>query len=152
LTLELKIPPLILFLASLAAMRGAATALPGADFTLPYAQALAAALALAGLGVGLAGIVGFWRHSTTVHPMHPGKARTIVESGVFRYTRNPMYLGLAGVLLAYGVHLRSAAALLVVVAFVAYISRFQVVPEERAMLEKFGADYAEYLARVSRWL
>ena len=151
-TLELKIPPLIVFLVSLAAMRGAASVFPGANFALPYAELLAAALGVAGLGVGLAGILSFRRHCTTVHPMHPDRARTIVDSGVFRHTRNPMYLGLAALLLACAILLRSAAALLVVAAFPAYINRFQVLPEERAMLEKFGADYAGYLARVRRWL
>jgi protein-S-isoprenylcysteine O-methyltransferase Ste14 len=76
----------------------------------------------------------------------------LVTTGIYHHTRNPMYVGLLLVLLGWVSFLCSVIALLGLVAFVIYITRFQIVPEERVLLAKFGADYAEYLARVRRWL
>lgn len=151
-TLELKVPPAAAFLVVVAAMWGAAALLPAADFALYHARRLAAMTAVAGIAIGIAGIIAFRRHGTTVHPMRPETATAVVDSGIYRHTRNPMYVSLAALLAAWGIWLANGAALALVPAFVAYLARFQVVPEERAMLDKFGAQYAEYMSRVRRWL
>ena len=111
-----------------------------------------AVIALVGGGVALAGDLEFKRARTTVNPFKPQNASALVTSGVFRFTRNPMYLGLLLVVVGWCFFLCSAIALLGPVAFVAYISRFQIRPEERALLSKFGPSYSDYLARVRRWL
>lgn len=72
--------------------------------------------------------------------------------GVYRATRNPMYVGLALLLLAWTVYLGAPLALLGVAAFVAYITRFQIVPEERVLAQKFGPEFGAYRSRVRRWL
>ena len=76
----------------------------------------------------------------------------MVQGGPYRFTRNPMYLGMACVLLGACAWLANPLALLAVFVFVGYITRFQIMPEERALLGKFGGAYADYLRRVRRWL
>ena len=110
------------------------------------------AIALAGGATALAGDLAFKRARTTVNPFRPQNTSSLVTSGIYRFTRNPMYLGLLAIVLGWGTFLCSAFAFLGPVAFVAYITRFQIVPEERVLLAKFGSAYSTYLARVRRWL
>ena len=76
----------------------------------------------------------------------------MVSTGIYRVTRNPMYLGLSLVLVAWAVFLSSAWALLGVAAFVLYMDRLQIAPEERALSKLFGSEYTAYRAKVRRWL
>jgi len=126
--------------------------IPAATFTLPLAATVAIALALLGGTIALAGIIAFRRHGTTVNPMQPQETTSFVRTGIYRITRNPMYLGLAATLVAWAVYLGNTAALLLLVAFVAYMTEFQIKPEERALLMKFGPEYADYKSMVRRWL
>ncbi|SMB27567.1 conserved protein of unknown function [Sterolibacterium denitrificans] len=89
---------------------------------------------------------------TTVNPLAPGRSNSVVRTGPYRFTRNPMYLGMALLLLAWCIHLRNPLAPLSILAFFVYIIRFQIIPEERALLAKFGDAYAAYLSDVRRWL
>jgi protein-S-isoprenylcysteine O-methyltransferase Ste14 len=150
--LELKVPPVAVFVICAAGMWIATHKVPAADFELPYAVFVAIALLFVGLGVAVSGLAGFRRQQTTVNPTKPEAASAIVSRGVFRITRNPMYLGLVTCLLAWGMYLQNAAALLWIAVFVAYMTRFQIKPEERALLQKFGSEYANYRSRVRRWL
>lgn len=150
--IELKIPPVGVFLLAFAAMWGVAWLLPAAGFQLPARPYLVAGLLIVSGVVGVAGIVAFRRHETTVDPMRPGKASALVSNSVYRHTRNPMYLALALSLLAWAAYLANIAAAIVLPIFVAYMNRFQIKPEERALLESFGDDYARYMSEVRRWL
>ena len=109
-------------------------------------------MVIAGLVFSAAGILSFRRARTTVNPTTPEAASFLVVSGIYRITRNPMYVGISLVLVAWAVFLSSAWALLGPAAFILYISRFQIAPEERALSKLFGAEYASYRARVRRWL
>lgn len=113
---------------------------------------LAILILLAGVAVCLAGVLSFRRARTTVNPLKPETASSLVIAGIYRRTRNPMYLGFAIVLLAWSIALASFAALLGVVAFVLYMNRFQIGPEERALRQLFGAEFDAYCARVRRWV
>jgi protein-S-isoprenylcysteine O-methyltransferase Ste14 len=150
--LELKVPPAAAFLACAAAMWLLARACPGCEFPMRYAGFLSLAIAGSGLAVAVAGLAEFRRLSTTVNPLKPGEASSIVTGGIYRYTRNPMYVGLACCVLAWGLYLRNFAALLCVIIFIAYMTQFQIRPEERALQEKFGDEYTGYKSRVRRWL
>ena len=125
-----------------------------APVEIPFGARLGAAIVLAcvGLTFGCAAMIWFVRAKTTMNPTRPGAASTLVTGGVFRYTRNPMYLSLLLYLLAWAAYLSSWLALLFVPAFVLYINEFQIKPEERALSALFGAQYASYRARVRRWL
>ncbi len=151
--LELKIPPPLVAAAVAGAMVAASVWLPPV-LALPPAVRVGAALVLAAVGAcfDVAGLLAFRKARTTVNPMTPDKATAVVSTGVYRVTRNPMYLGLVLMLLALALYLASPWALLGPLAFGAFITRFQIRPEERALAARFGAAYTAYCARVRRWL
>lgn len=109
---------------------------------------------IAGGSLGLLGWAAstFRRHETTVDPLAPDRAAELVTDGPFRLTRNPMYVAMAGVLVAHAVARRSLLATLPAVGFVAAMNASQIAAEERAMEAKFGADWRRYAAEVPRWL
>ncbi|MCE4072237.1 MULTISPECIES: methyltransferase family protein [Pseudomonas] len=113
---------------------------------------LALLVVLAGAAVCLVGVASFRRARTTVNPLKPESASSLVVAGIYRHTRNPMYLGFAIILLGWCVFLGSALAVLGVAAFVLYIGRFQIRPEERALRELFGAEFEAFCGRVRRWV
>ena len=150
--LENCIPPPLVAAVLALAMWAFARWLPGASTEFP-GQSLAAGSALAaGLGVILTAIGQFVRARTTVDPRHPAAASALVTGGVFRLTRNPMYLGMALILAAWALWLGNAMTALLVAGFVAYIGRFQIVPEERALRAHFGNGFEAYAAQVRRWI
>jgi protein-S-isoprenylcysteine O-methyltransferase Ste14 len=113
---------------------------------------VALVLVLMGAAVSLAGVVSFRRARTTVNPLKPEKTSSLVCSGIYRVTRNPMYLGFLLVLIGWAVMLGSAFAVFGPVLFVVYISLFQILPEERVLQNLFGDEFTAYRARVRRWL
>ncbi|HYD75073.1 isoprenylcysteine carboxylmethyltransferase family protein [Ramlibacter sp.] len=151
-SLEHKIPPPVIGALAAGAMWGAAGL--GPAFTLPSAARMVAValLVVAGLSFDLLGLVAFRSSRTTVNPLAPQRASALVTSGVYRITRNPMYLGMALLLLAWALYLSSWLALLGPIAFVLYITRFQILPEERALRAIFGDEFTRYAAQVRRWL
>jgi protein-S-isoprenylcysteine O-methyltransferase Ste14 len=150
--LELKIPPPLLALVLALAMW--LTSLLDEPMRMPLAARLGVALALAaiGQGISIAGILAFRRAHTTVNPLRPQAASSLVTTGIYRYTRNPMYVGLLLTLLGWNAFIASPHALPWLAVFVLYMNRFQIAPEERALLSLFGDAYAAYRARVRRWL
>ena len=125
-----------------------------APVIVPFGVRVGAALALVviGLSISISGIVSFRRAKTTINPSKPSAASSLVTSGVYRYTRNPMYLGLSVTLMGWAVFLSNPLALLAVPLFMLYINRFQINPEERALSSLFGAEYVAYREKVRRWL
>ncbi|UCE31869.1 MAG: isoprenylcysteine carboxylmethyltransferase family protein, partial [Burkholderiales bacterium] len=105
-----------------------------------------------GVAVGVAGVAAFRRARTTVDPRTPERARSVVRSGVFRVSRNPMYLGLALGLTGVAAWFATVPGLLLVPLFCLYITQFQIKPEERILLASFGQQYAAYMAQVRRWV
>ena len=150
--LENRVPPPIVAAAFAVAMWAGARWLPEASVHFP-GQAIAAGSALAaGLGVVAVAIGQFVRARTTVDPLHPAAASALVTGGIFQLTRNPMYLGMALALTAWALWLGNGAAALLLAGFVAYISRFQIAPEERALRAHFGDEFEAYAQRVRRWI
>jgi protein-S-isoprenylcysteine O-methyltransferase Ste14 len=150
--LELKIPPLaqVLIIAGLMSLAAALSR----DFLLPLAIRWWGAMLFVGSG-GLLALAGGWsfhRRGTTVNPLQPETASALVTSGVYRLSRNPMYAGFLLCLCGWGCYLGNAYALLGPVAFVLYMNRFQIIPEERALERIFGAEYDAYHRMVRRWL
>lgn len=109
------------------------------------------ALQLSGV-LAIAAFVGLWRAGTTFNPLNPERATKLVTSGVYAISRNPLYLSLLLLLIAYAVSLWSLPAAAGPAVFVAYITRFQVVPEERALEAKFGDAFTDYKRRVRQWI
>ncbi len=151
-TLENTVPPPFVALLAGAGMWAAnGFALP----TVPLSPLRASLFTLTcALSLAIAGTAmwTFARVRTTIDPVNIKRASSLVTNGVFRLTRNPMYVGLAGALISWAVLLNSPPLLLGPVVFIAFIDRLQILPEERMMSAKFGQDYAEYKSRVRRWL
>ena len=150
--LELRIPPPLVLLITGLLMWLVSWTFPWFAFAMPARLVVAGVLALVGLTIGVLGAVSFRRARTTVNPMKPEAASSLVTSGIYRLTRNPMYLGLLIVLLGWAAFLSNALALIPIVAFILYITRFQIQPEERALASIFGSEFTTYTSRVRRWI
>ncbi len=150
--LQLKLPPPLLALACLALMFFSATSSPRLSQFAELRSGLALMLTLLGLGLAFAGRRAFQRARTTANPLRPEQSSSLVTDGIYRYTRNPMYLGLLLVLLGYAVYLAALYSLSGPVVFVLYLHWFQIRPEEVILQEKFGDAYRDYCQRVRRWL
>lgn len=150
--LELKLPPVPLALLTGAIMYLISEWLPVLPLASGFRLVICVPLFLCGLTVSLAGVVQFRRARTTVNPMSPDTASSLVTAGVYRRTRNPMYLGLLLLLAGWSVWLASLYALPMLLMFVVYMNRFQIEPEERYMAQAFGDSYRDYKHQVRRWL
>ncbi|MEO1009900.1 MAG: isoprenylcysteine carboxylmethyltransferase family protein [Bacteroidota bacterium] len=149
--MELKVPPILVFLFFGLIMYGVARFLPfgyfdffGRDYLMVFLLGMA-------IGITLIGLMQFYRAGTTIDPADPSKTSKLVVNGLYRYSRNPMYLGMLLILLALGLRLGNAFNILVAAGFVAYMNRFQVIPEEKTLLKNFGKQYREYCVQVRRW-
>jgi len=149
---ELKIPPPLVALV-LALLMWLTPTVAG-FVQIPHSARVLCAVVLLCIGqsISIAGIVAFRRAKTTVNPIKARLASALVVRGVYRYTRNPMYVGLLLTLLAWAVFLANPIAVLWVVVYVLYITRFQIIPEERVLASLFGAEYEAYKGRVRRWV
>ena len=149
---ELRIPPPIIFtLCALLALF--LSWLTPVHFPLATVAWFLCALCFAASGViGIASLFSFWRAKTTANPVRVNEATSLVESGLYAFSRNPMYLALALLLLSLCFYLANPFAFIAVALFVAYITRFQIVPEERALEARFGERYRRYRQRVRRWI
>jgi len=150
--LELKIPPPVVTVLIGGAMWFVARQSASPQLSLMVRLAASVAIALVGGTIALAAELEYRRARTTINPFKPERTTALITSGMYRFTRNPIYVGLTLILLGWAAFLCSAWALLGPVAFVLYIDRLQIAPEERALAAKFGAAYTEYTARVRRWL
>jgi protein-S-isoprenylcysteine O-methyltransferase Ste14 len=146
---EGRIPAPLVALAMAGLMR---LATPGPATTEPAWEAAATAALVASALIAGAAFVAFIRARTTIDPRRPEQATRLVTSGIYRFSRNPMYLSLVLLLVADAIRLWSLPALLGPVVFVLYVRRFHIALEERRLRAKFGADYAAYARRVRRWL
>ena len=150
--LELKIPPVAVFAIFAGAMWSLDSHCPFAALSIPWKWPLAIFLFVPGLIGGIAGVLTFFKARTTVHPGRPEHASALVTSGIYRFSRNPMYLGLLLMLASWALVLANLLAILLLAAFVAYMNRFQIRPEERFLRDKFGAQFDAYTRAVRRWL
>jgi protein-S-isoprenylcysteine O-methyltransferase Ste14 len=150
--LEHKIPPPIVGLLIGAGMWLIAKAAPLIALDSQVRWVIAALFVASGLIITLLGGAAFHRAQTTVNPLKPEAASTLVVVGIYRYTRNPMYVGFAMVLIGWAVYLSAPLTLLGPALFVLFINRFQIIPEERVLNAKFGQQFSEYKIKVRRWL
>lgn len=147
-----RFPPLVVTAAFGVLMWLLARSMPSMRFDFPGRHGVALALVALGTAISIAGVISFRRARTTTNPLRPDAASALVVTGIFTRTRNPMYLGFATTLLAWGAWLAHPAALLAVAGFVAWIDRFQIEPEEQALRALFGTQFELYRARVRRWI
>ncbi len=151
-TLELRVPPLAVLLLTALLMTVSASAVSNLLLSIPYQAPIATGFAVAGAIASILGVLSFRRAGTTVNPLKPDTSSSLVRSGIYRVTRNPMYLGFLMLLIGWGIYLGNVLAFLFVPAFVGYMNRFQVEPEERALTSRFGQEFVAYTKQVRRWL
>ncbi|WP_201581425.1 methyltransferase family protein [Psychrobacter glacincola] len=150
--LALKVPPVAQVIITAAAMYGVSKMVPALTFSLNGSTALAVALGVMGLSLGIMGVTQFRIAQTTPNPQALEKVSSLVTSGVYQYSRNPMYVGLVIILLGWAFYLSHLLAFVLLPIFILYITRFQIQPEERMMAQKFGKTYQDYLNKVRRWI
>ena len=107
---------------------------------------------LFGLGIFSAAVQSFKKHKTTINPLSPDKASSLVNSGIFSYSRNPMYLGMLLILLSVSFKFNISGGLFISFLFKIYITRFQIIPEEKAMAKLFGEEFITYKNQTRRWI
>ncbi|WP_045452817.1 isoprenylcysteine carboxylmethyltransferase family protein [Psychrobacter sp. JCM 18903] len=125
---------------------------PALTFSLNGSTALAVALGVIGMSLGIMGVTQFRIAQTTPNPQALEQVSSLVTSGVYQYSRNPMYVGLVLILLGWAFYLSHFLAFVLLPIFILYITRFQIQPEERMMAQKFGKTYQDYLNKVRRWI
>lgn len=151
-SLELKIPPIVQVIIIALFMWVLSVVTTTFSFHIPWKTQVATVLGILGIVISLFGVLAFQRAKTSADPRVPHQTTSLVSSGIYQLTRNPMYLGFVFVLLGWAVYLSQWLSFLLLPAFVLYINRFQISPEERFMLEKFGAEYSSYMSKVRRWI
>lgn len=150
--MKVKIPPLLLMLLIATVMYLLASMLPRVDSQGRAALYMSSVVLVLGVVIALLAVREFKRVDTTVDPIRIQNASNLVSSGVYRISRNPMYLSFAIILLSLVIYLQSPLLLFGVVFFVAYITKHQIHPEEQFMRNKFGEQYENYARKVRRWL
>lgn len=150
--LERKIPPVALFVLFVVAINHLSHEFVAFSVSLPLAALVFSICFIVAGVVGVAGVYEFRRAQTTVNPIKVDDASSVVDSGIFSYTRNPMYLGLFLLLFGFAYWQQNLLSVLFSFAFIVYMNRFQILPEERALEALFGAEYLDYKQRVRRWI
>lgn len=151
-SLELRIPPPLVFIICTLLALLLQWLFPVSVISLLASWSLAALCFISSGIIGIASLIAFWRAKTTANPVRVDSATTLVEVGLYAFSRNPMYLALALLLLSFCFFLANPFAFIAVALFVAYITRFQIVPEECALETRFGERYRRYRQNVRRWI
>lgn len=128
------------------------TLTPSVDIPLPARAILAVLLAAVGLAVTTLAVKGFREQRTSVNPLDLSRTSAVVTTGIYRLSRNPMYLAMLLGLLALGCLLSNPVSMGIAVLFVPTITHLQIIPEERVLSDRFGTPYATYCTAVRRWI
>jgi protein-S-isoprenylcysteine O-methyltransferase Ste14 len=147
-----KIPPPILLLITGTAMWFVAHSDFAYSVTVPYPLVLGICLGAIGMLIAVLALRQFKAVETTFNPLLPENASSLVQTGIFGYSRNPMYVGLLFVSAGWALWLGSLSNIAVMLLFVLVITELQIKPEESALRKLFGEDYAAYCRRVRRWI
>ncbi|BDW81295.1 isoprenylcysteine carboxyl methyltransferase [Erythrobacter sp. Dej080120_24] len=150
--LKTRVPPPLVALCCAGLMWGVAELWPELRVSIPLQWIWALLLIGAGLAIDLVSVAAFLKARTTVTPLAPEKASSLVTGGFYRFTRNPMYLGMLLILTGIALLLASPINIAILGLFIAYITAFQIKPEEALLEAKFGEEYREYKQSVRRWL
>jgi protein-S-isoprenylcysteine O-methyltransferase Ste14 len=150
--MDLKIIPVVQVIIAALLMWTGAYLFPSLYFYFLATKTLVITLVVIAIIVGLTAVFSFRNHKTTVDPTNPEKASKVVNSGIYAFSRNPMYLALLLVLLAFAFYLSNFITFVVIPLFIAYITQFQIKPEERALTSLFGQNYRQYTKKVRRWI
>ena len=107
---------------------------------------------ISGLIIILSAIILFKKYQTTITPLNPSNATKLITDGIYRFSRNPMYLGLSLMLLGISIILNLTGGFFLIPLFILYLNIFQIIPEENAMVDLFKNEFLEYKKNVRRWI
>ena len=147
--LNTKIPPPIITLLSIVIIYLFESKI---EYSQLHLKAVGMIFLILGLTLIFLAVLKFIKTKTTVDPTRPEKTSNLVISGVYKLTRNPMYLGMLFLIIAYAIYNNSIFGCIVVPIFIFYINKFQIEPEEIEMRKKFGESFENYCKKVNRWL
>ncbi len=150
--MKTKIPPPIVATLFALMMWGLDALVPMDMLSAATTAMIAPVLILVGLGIMTLALRRFRKVGTTVNPLDPSRASSLVSSGIFGRSRNPMYLGMLVLLMAWAIWLGNAANIVTLYLFYSFMTRFQIKPEEEALARLFGEEYEAYCEKVSRWI
>lgn len=148
----MRIPPVIQFIAAASVAWVVSTTMPVLMFSGMAVNVAASAFSLVGVVFLVSSVRLFSQRDTTINPLDPSKAEHLVVDGLYKVTRNPMYVGLALLLVGWCLYLGTLSAFASVAVFVFAMNELQIKPEERALTDKFGEQYQAYIRRVRRWV
>ena len=149
--MKLKLPPPIVFLIFAGALYLLARFLPVGNFEFFGREVLMYILGGLGFLVAILALIQFRTKKTTIDPLKPEKTSSLVTTGIYTYSRNPMYLGMLLFLIVFALKLGNAFNMLLLAGFVYYMNHFQIMPEEEALTKLFGKEYKFYLKATRRW-
>ena len=150
--LELKIPPVAILLIAISGMGSAQLYLPSIGLPKWFTLSLAMLSLIIGLTIIMLAVWRFRKHRTTVNPHSPENSSTLITSGILQHTRNPMYLGFVFLIIAAGIAMQSFLFPVVTIAFILYMTHFQIMPEERALYALYPNEYTQYSQSTRRWI
>mgnify|MGYP003627287777 CR=1 FL=1 len=150
--ISLKIPPVIVFAGSALIMGVISNQISMEILEFSVNRWVVYSLGLIGVILGILGVVQFSINKTTVNPHKPENSSSVVKNGIYKYTRNPMYLGLLIVLIAFTLYLGNGFSFLMIPVFIWYMNTYQIKPEEEMLINLFGDEYIEYQQKVRRWI
>jgi len=148
--METKIPPPIVTLVFGLSIYFSRGMFPAVEVW--YSFYLGVFLLFLGFFILISAVRLFRKDKTTVNPLSPDQATKLVTDGIFKYSRNPMYLGMALVLASIAVFFNLLGGIILIALFCAYITKFQIIPEERAMSDLFSDDFDKYIKETRRWV
>jgi len=151
-TLDTKVPPPVVATIIAVAMWSLSAYGPVITLSAEITETLILLLVIVGVSFDVCGLLTFRQSKTTINPMDPNKTTALVTSGIYRFSRNPMYVGLVLFLTAWAIQLLMLWPFIGPVLFIIYINQFQIKPEERVMESKFEDEYSTYKNKVRRWL
>jgi protein-S-isoprenylcysteine O-methyltransferase Ste14 len=150
--MELKVIPVVQVLIAAILMVVLSKLLPELILNWPAHQKVTLLLFTLALFVGISAIISFKKHKTTVNPTKPETSSTVVSSGIYSISRNPMYLAMLISLISLAYYLQHLTSLPIILIFISYMTRFQIIPEEKMLTKIFGQQYVDYQKKVRRWL
>lgn len=150
--MELRIIPVVQLLIAVLSMLAFNKLWPEIILHWPAQILIACILLSLAVLIGISAVVSFRKHKTTVNPTKPETSSAVVSSGIYAFSRNPMYLAMLISLLSLAYYLQHLASLPVILIFIGYMTRFQIIPEEKSLIKSFGQQYLDYRIKVRRWL
>jgi protein-S-isoprenylcysteine O-methyltransferase Ste14 len=148
--MKTKIPPPILALLMIVIIYFSSLIIE--PFTFSYRIVLSVFIVVIGLACAIPSFRLFAKHKTTISPFTPSETTALVTVGMYRYSRNPMYLGLVLLNIAATIFFGTWLGIIIVATFIFLLNLLQIIPEEEALLDIFGEEYIEYKKKVRRWI